>query len=740
MNLLGILRKDQQSNGFIDIYFYSNACWYLKQQLCYPPSMDVLDFFWTESTTSLFTICEMVIFTREIVQYHTFRFVTSKSTTKAIAGVINGKQLNIHMFENMVVPPPMQSYTYEHIRPINRVLFHPYESLCILVDSQFQLCAVSLQKSDATLISSGMVHVDKKASFLQIDWSCSDHIKAYIQCGYAGTIEEQEGKNFKLSIIGINTKPNNSLCTEYFLSDYILDNSQIFLYQARYTMGINTTTLNVDIVLNACKELLINDKVICTGVTSSLLFKKYLIWTTAAGMLYCIQDKQFNVFTDLSNIFARSIEQGSRIVCCNNMTPPKIVMQLPRGNLETISCKMITIDIIDEMLSKNEWRSVLEIMRMEKINWNVLVDLNPNRFCDHIEDFVRAAKYCNILTAVVCNFELNGNCFQNVYKNYSLNYVVQSNLNKKCIIEKILDLLCAKNCVNNLNCIVAIQQKHISLKSALISVKQVYAADMNKHEAVCNKAIRQLLQQAHFKDILNESFTLFDLPFLALIYRNSNEDPKVYGPELTNLYNMDELEQRFRLCMKSYNLNSAVKYLLRCDKFDDEYIVSFITKNKLEQVAYDSICNNTASHKVQLVSKLFAKRLAIEGKYSEAGFILKRTCLLEESLQYYQKALEWKEVTMLINTLNYTEEKKNLILEHMACECIKVNNLEDALIIFEYYVKDYKKAIKYLVEYKAFRKAVNMAKTYNEVDYLSKSVIVFYWDKLKSVLSNLDRV
>lgn len=720
MNILGILSRDKEQNSFIDIYLYVNACWYLKQQLYYPLSKNVHDFFWVESNVALLTTCKMIIVTNEEVQYHTFRFVINKSPVEAITGVINGHLLDIHLFENTIIPPPMCSLVFEHVRPINRILFHPERNVCMLIDSQCQLNIIGIKNNlPIKLLSSTNLNFGMDMRFLEVDWKVNNEIHVYFECeNQIGIIEEQKEENLILTIIGTNTQLSNSSDLQSYK---VLDNSQIVLYHTNYILKMSNMCMPFDITLNSCRELCINNKIVCSGVTTSILFKTYLIWTTSSGMLYCIRDRQFGEALDLSKIFIRPIEQGSRIVCCNNMTPPQIIMQLPRGNLETISCKLITIDIIDDMLSENRWKDVLHIIRLEKINWNVLIDLNPVRFCENIESFVKASKFCNILSAIVTEFDLDGNCFQTIYKHYREEPSVGNSVKKKDIVEKIIDFLCSKNCVNNLSCIVAIQQKHISLKSALISLKQVYKSDMPQYEGVCSKMIRQMLQQAHLSDLLNAAFTLFDLPLLALIYRNSNEDPKVYAPELTNLHNMNNMERRFQMCLKAFNLVGAVKYLLMCDTFEDEYVTSFVIKNKLEHVAYCHVNNyNTVSRHLKLISTVFAKRLTIEGKYIESGFVLKRAGLLEESLQQYQKALEWREVISLMKVLNYTENQTKLILESLAGELLTKNKVEDALTLFEFHLKDYKKVVESLVKCNDFHRALSIARTYDDGDSLCK--------------------
>ncbi|CAG9816807.1 unnamed protein product [Phaedon cochleariae] len=729
MNLLAI-QSFYEDQCYISIYLYSNARWFLKQQLVYPSNCKVFGFEWVDLQEHLFTTCKIVVFTSENIEHHIFRFVINRSPLSATVAVVNGRTIEFSMFDKKVIPPPMSFDYIQHVRPINRILFHPTKPLCVIIDSAFQVGLLEFDEHKKVALT--MIQEQNFNMFTNsysIVWAERDIIDVNI----SGDIEKEICASKIVGDIALRLKTVKKVPEKLILqyndtntleSHKFLEDETTLIYLTKRIFYFNDSEVHFECALSKNREFFLNDDLVCTGVTSFFIFKDYLMFTHVNCKLYCMRLKDSHGFCsnmDLSKIFSREIETGGRIVTCNNTLPPQIILQLPRGNLESIGCKLMTIDVVEGMLQQNNWKAALNILRTEKVNWNVLIDLNPTRFCEHIGDFVEAARNSAVLSSIVTDFNLTENCFQTFYKNYLTKALPAPKYNKRKIVENILEYLVSTDCLNNLACIIAIQLKHISLKSALKSIKDIFEADPEKYESVCSKAINQLLIQEHFKDVLNATFCFFNLEFLSLVYHNSTEDPKVYEPELANLRKMLPVEQRFHMCLKGNDLKKSVKYVLRCPAFSEKYISDFILNNKLEEEAYFSV--KPFHEHCKLVTRLFAKRLSLQQKYIEAGLILKRSELLEEALIQYTNALEWREVLGLMTLLKFNEERKNLTLYDLSQRLLRANRVDDAVIVIEHYLKDYEKAILTLVEYKSFRKAVCVAHSYGAIEITNDTVI-----------------
>ncbi|CAF1635991.1 unnamed protein product, partial [Didymodactylos carnosus] len=88
--------------------------------------------------------------------------------------------------------------------------------------------------------------------------------------------------------------------------------------------------------------------------------------------------------------------RGSRIVCTvyNDM---KLILQMPRGNLETIYPRQLLLtyicnNLIDTNNQSEEpnYKRAFELMRKNRLNLNFLYDYKPKHFLDSIKTFIKA--------------------------------------------------------------------------------------------------------------------------------------------------------------------------------------------------------------------------------------------------------------------------------------------------------------------------------------------------------------
>ena len=64
------------------------------------------------------------------------------------------------------------------------------------------------------------------------------------------------------------------------------------------------------------------------------------------------------------------------------------VLQMPRGNLEVVHPRALSLYIVKKLLDSLKYREAMEILRKQRINLNLIVDHNPDLFIENIEKFV----------------------------------------------------------------------------------------------------------------------------------------------------------------------------------------------------------------------------------------------------------------------------------------------------------------------------------------------------------------
>nr|CAH7731412.1 unnamed protein product [Callosobruchus chinensis] len=297
---------------------------------------------------------------------------------------------------------------------------------------------------------------------------------------------------------------------------------------------------------------------------------------------------------------------------------------------------MVTIDYIEELVNEGKWSIAMQVMRNERINWNVLIELNPDKVLSSIEEFVIAARGTELLVAILQDLNV-----------------------KECVLNTIY-------------------------KNLMITPVDVPTS------------------------VLDAAYNLHDLEFVLFVYQCSSEDPRVYEQEIAGLKRLNNMAHlKFEMCLKGNNPKEAVKYLLRCDEFDEDFIENFIMRLKVEKEAYSTV-DSCHLYYFQTI-RLYAKALSKERKYQEAALVYKRAGLNKEALDEHILDLDWREVIRLMAVLNFDDAVKPKVLDKIADRLIEEKRVDEAVILLEHYNKDYRKTIKTLIDFKAFRQAVCLA-------------------------------
>ena len=99
-----------------------------------------------------------------------------------------------------------------------------------------------------------------------------------------------------------------------------------------------------------------------------------------------------------SNFNVRAVERGSRIVVINKS---KTILQMPRGNLEGITPRFMLIKEAIELIEDTEYGKAFRMIRTNKIDLNLLYDVNSEKFMSNISKFVAEVKQVDYLNLFI---------------------------------------------------------------------------------------------------------------------------------------------------------------------------------------------------------------------------------------------------------------------------------------------------------------------------------------------------
>lgn len=87
----------------------------------------------------------------------------------------------------------------------------------------------------------------------------------------------------------------------------------------------------------------------------------------------------------------RSIERGARLVTAMP-TKMSIVLQMPRGNLETIFPRAMVLSGIRQLVEQNRYGEAFSTCRAQRVDMNILYDHRPAQFLENVGLFLDQVK------------------------------------------------------------------------------------------------------------------------------------------------------------------------------------------------------------------------------------------------------------------------------------------------------------------------------------------------------------
>ena len=91
------------------------------------------------------------------------------------------------------------------------------------------------------------------------------------------------------------------------------------------------------------------------------------------------------------NEYCRSIERGAVIVTAIPRAQC-LVLQMPRGNLETIYPRAFVLSSIRKFIMAGDYMAAFSMCRKHKVDFNILFDYAPDRLMNNVGNFVEQVR------------------------------------------------------------------------------------------------------------------------------------------------------------------------------------------------------------------------------------------------------------------------------------------------------------------------------------------------------------
>lgn len=701
--ILTLLCTDKADNTQqILLFTSSNYHWYLKQQLYFNADQKITKLMWDNDFDVANNKKMHLILENGQYLAYTWIFDINHSNGKsdkddAIVSVIDGNKVLLTAFRYTVVPPPMAGFEMEFDSTINSLHFAP----SYLDSNSFFICMndklvfmEQTKKNPLEYKITKIIHCEKSDfSFQFYNWHWLDC--ETVLCAAVDNDNNNKISQYKISsenLVRHSEQLIPSALTHFVSHPLIttsvflqMDTGEILEYSSDNTIKpqdivlpetcLMFSVLSVDndtyfLGLSHKGHLYINNSLVMNNVNSFYVHTSYLLLTTLKHMLLCIELTKMGLNalesyekTESPNIYSRKVERGAKLVI-SVPNDTRTVFQMPRGNLETIQPRPLSLKIIGEYLDSLKYYEAFDLMRKQRINLNLIYDHNPKLFIDNINVFLASIKNNSWLSLFLSDLE-NEDVTRTMYSSSYPERKSTTDVESSRKIHNVCGILrnCLSSSTDSKERILPLLTTYVKkntiddLEKALNVIKELKLQESagSKLPVTSDEALKYLLYMVNVDQLFDVALGMYDFDLVLLVANKSQKDPKEYVAMLNELTEMDENYKRFTINKHLKRFDKAVQSLAKCGASRYEELKTFVKYHSLYREALDLFSKDDEIYKQ--ICDDFGLYLKLKKQYVEAGIVYETAKNIDKAIECYKDALEWELVLNLAQNKTKQELK-----------------------------------------------------------------------------------
>jgi elongator complex protein 1 len=469
------------------------------------------------------------------------------------------------------------------------------------------------------------------------------------------------------------------------------------------------------------------------GCTSFALAPSHLIYTTSQHLLKFIHlhDGELEVPADEpeKDERCRNVERGAKLV---TVMPSaySLVLQMPRGNLETIYPRALVLTGIRASINDKDYKKAFKICRVQRVDMNILHDYAPEQFVQNIELFVKQVKKTEYIDLVLTSLS-EENVAETMYKETlraTTNEPVPgghtaqatSGINAPSKVNSICDAFIAVLQKDRAKHLQSIVTAHVSKEPADLEAGLQLVSEIRKDgsEKQLVHAVEHICFLADVNRLYETALGLYDLDVALLVAQQSQKDPKEYLPYLQNLLDQQPLRQRFAIDNDLKRYRKALTHLHAMGEFDE--LKAFIGKHELYGAAMELYRYDDA--KIHELMGLYAQYLSSRNRYEDAGIAYDFVKDYAQAYEAYRSASMWRESLASAALVPVTDSELSTLAQDLAAGQEESKDFVAAATIYVDYLDDLPTALRLLCKANKFAEAMRLAVQHKKPELIAKVV------------------
>ncbi|KAI5778207.1 IKI3 family-domain-containing protein [Geopyxis carbonaria] len=717
----------------VQLWCMQNYHWYLKQEIPMTPNLQgkaifqwhpeiPLKFFIFAGNMEVSDKCGGVNKTQVTIHEFSTKTCSSSATSPddhGMVAVVDGRQLQITPFRYANVPPPMSYCSIELTTVPIDVSFSPSgKRIAALQAHGIDLVNWNFQRkpSDTTPQSClGAVKLDDQPLSRQIVFIGEDQLCVlgqdekggsviyYLKFNNHGGIELDKlvhpNMNRPFMIIESFCQQNALLCQDYagnFIKYDIIEETEEPVLDLQYPCPWMCTKLVIS--MSESGRLQVNERLVTPSCTSFCVADGFLIYTTAQHLIKFVhlkedpQEIEIVQDTAVNDERCRSIERGARLVC---VIPSKfgVVLQMPRGNLETIFPRALVLAGTRKNIQSRDYRAAFLACRDHRVDLNLLHDYMPQQFFECIETFVKQVKkidYIDLFLSQLREEDVTQTMYPEIYGNgTTVAHRGTEKVNRICnsfinfLEHNLLDSH-VQNVITAYVCKSPPENEAALRLIASLRGRQQY-----------DGAVKHICFLSDVNKLYDTALGIYDLELALTIAQQAQKTLQDLN-ETRRKYTIDDFLGRFSRALKSLHAMGEDTF-----RESQQYIIA----KDLYVEAFQLY--RQESKKIEIITRDYATHLENNGMFQEAGFAYESLGELELAIAAYRKAGLWKECLYLASKANRQDICD--LAKALAVELREAKDYQSAARVYLDYCTDVDEAVRLLCQGNCFDEAMRIA-------------------------------
>ncbi|KAJ4365102.1 putative elongator complex protein 1 [Neocucurbitaria cava] len=462
--------------------------------------------------------------------------------------------------------------------------------------------------------------------------------------------------------------------------------------------------------------LFANDRILVRNCTSFVVTPAHLIYTTSQHLLKFIHltgADELEVPADepQKDERCRSIERGAKIVTVMPTTY-SVVLQMPRGNLETIYPRALVLAAIRRDIEAERYREAFLACRNQRVDMNILHDHDPDRFLSNVENIVTQIKrvdHLDLLLSQLRNEDVSETMYKETLKSKDLatmpklsQTLLDSKVNRICdAFLAILEQPQYKE--DHLQNIIT---SHVSkVPPALETGLEMIGRLQASQDQLTDKAAEHICFLSDVNQLYDTSLGLYNLDLALLIAQQSQKDPREYLPHLQSLQDLPPLRRKFKIDDQLGRHAKALTHLNDLRVFDE--VQSYVQQHALYREAlnlyqYDNL-------HLREIMRLYADFLRANNKSKDAALAYEYLHDHASAWPCYRSANLWREALSSATLAGINGDELESIATSLADGLAESKDYLSASTITLDYLSDLSSATRLLCKGCHFSEAIRIA-------------------------------